>query len=486
MLGARGDTVRIGVLDIGSTTIKAAVMDAEGRVLAFASEPITTSCPAPMQVEQAPEQWMDGVRTVAKIFGTDGEITALTITGQMQTIVPVGANGPLGPALLYSDQRGGREFQRLAGQVGPAWGQAIGSAPDATMIPPKWAWLRTHRPELTRDTRHLLLGAHSFLVWWLTGRAACDPTTAATTGLADLRSAHWWSPILEAAQLPVELMPELIEPTEVTGHLLPGPARELQLPPGLPVLHAPGDALATTLGVIGDESDRVYSYLGTSGWVARTSAEPVEADGVIVLPALNRQWLAIGPLLSCGSALEWAARELLGGIDFAAAEVLAAHGFDADQQVIFLPHLDGSRVPFADATAGGALLGLRRDTTRAHLAAAVFEGVAQALRAIDEHIGLHSVPMTICGGGARSVVFSQVLADVLGREICVADEESATARGATGCALTMLGLRAPPPPPALSRSFPDAARHAVHRRRAAVFDQIGPVAAALLAEPRRD
>jgi xylulokinase len=318
----------------------------------------------------------------------------------------------------------------------------------------------------------VLLGAHSFLVRRFTGVAACDPTTAATTGLFDLAAGDWWQPVLDAAGLPRALLPAVVDPAAVTGTLLPAAAAALGLPAGLPVVHGPGDALATTLGVLGSARDRAYAYLGTSGWVARTGAERPRSAGTIALPALDGDWLAIGPLLSCGAAVDWARAALLAGASPEQSDELARGTCAAAEGLLFLPHLDGSRVPRPDPLARGVLVGLRRSTTPAHVAAAVYEGVAQALRAIADEVALGVGELTACGGGTRSPVLAQTLADVTGASVHVVPDEYAPARGAAGCALVALGLPAPDAPAPTVSYRPDPLRHAHHHRVAPAFDEL--------------
>ncbi len=464
--------VRVAVLDVGTTAVKAAVVDDGGTVLRGASAPVATSTPAPGHVEQDPQAWYGAAVRAAAVFAGE-RVDALAVTGQMQTTVLVDAAGaPAGPALLYSDQRATDEHERLAATLGAAWAGAVGAAPDATNVAAKWAWLRAHDPARADAAATVLVGAHSWLVHELTGVAACDPTTAATTGLFDLAAGGWWAPVLDAAGLPPGLLPAVVDPTAVTGPLQGAPAAALGLPGGLPVVHAAGDALATTLGVLGAERDRAYAYLGTSGWVARTGTARPRSAGTIALPSLAGDWLAIGPLLACGAAVDWARASLLGGASPAEADALAAGVCAAADGVLFLPHLDGSRVPRPDPLARGVLAGLRRSTTPAVVAAAVYEGVAQALRAIADEVALGVAELTACGGGTRSPVLSQVLADVTGATVHVVSDEYAPARGAAGCALAALGRPAPAAPAPAVSYRPDPLRHAHHRRVAPAFDEL--------------
>src|SRR4051812_5384345 len=185
----------VAVLDVGTTAVKAALVDAGGTVLRGASARVATSTPAPGHVEQDPQAWHAAAVRASAVFAGE-TVAVLAVTGQMQTTVLVDAAGaPAGPAMLYSDQRAPEQHERLTAALGSAWAGAVGAAPDATNVAAKWAWLRRHEPARADAAGTVLLGAHSWLVQQLTGVAGCDPTTAATTGLFDLSAGTWWQPV---------------------------------------------------------------------------------------------------------------------------------------------------------------------------------------------------------------------------------------------------------------------------------------------------
>jgi xylulokinase len=199
---------RIAVLDVGTTAVKAAVVDADGRVLAGAEAPLATSTPGPGRVEQRPGDWQAAALDVAAVW-RDTEVDALAVTGQMQTLVLAGDDS----ALLYSDQRAAAEHAALTAELGPAWAHAVGAVPDATNLAAKWAWLLAHEPARADRAEAVLLGAPGELVRRFTGEVVVDPTTAATTGLLDVGTGRWWAPVLVAARLPEHLLPRVVAPT---------------------------------------------------------------------------------------------------------------------------------------------------------------------------------------------------------------------------------------------------------------------------------
>ena len=465
-----GGAPPVVALDVGTSAVKAALVAGDGSVAQVAEVPLATSHPRPGWVEQDPSAWWEAAVASVRALGAEATTAAaLAVTGQMQDLVPVHADGTaVRPAVLYADQRAADEHRALLDELGAAWGEAVGAPPDTTTVPAKWRWLQAHEPAAAAATAVLLLGAASSVVQRATGRAACDPTTAATTGFADVHGGRWWPPVVQATGAP---LPPLHPATHVVGPLRTDAAAAFGLPAHLPVVLASGDAVATTVGVVGDEVGVPYAYLGTSGWVGVLTEEATPRAGVIVLPgARPGRWLAVAPVLTAGSAVDWAREELLGGLGTDDFERLAGHTCAAAEGVVFVPHLDGARVPVASVHGTGVLLGVRRGTARSVLAAAVVEGVAHAIRGVAAAVAPHAERLLLCGGLARSPLVAQVLADVLGVPVVTVVDDHAAVLGAASCARVALGG---PPLPAASprRTFtPRPDRQQAHARTAPVHD----------------
>jgi xylulokinase len=469
--------MRVLALDVGSTSVKAAVV-ADGSVTVSGAAEHPTHRSRPGWVEQDPVDWWSGTaRAIASCRAEARSVDAIAVTGQMQDLILVDAEGrSIGPALLYSDARAVAEHAELLAALGDAWAATIGSRPDATNVAAKWRWLTRHEPARTGDARRVLFGSHSVVVANMTGRMACDPTTAATTGLLDLAVGSWAAPVLEACGLPGGLMPEVVAATHLVGNLGAPAAAQLGLTAGIPVVHAAGDAVATTLGIVGAEQRAPYAYLGTTGWVAVVTDELPRTDGVIALPAIDGAWLAVAPILSAGATIDWARTTLLGGVSYDELDRLASSACGAAVGLVLLPHLAGSRGPFADPHAAGALVGLRASTTAAEIAASVHEGVAHALRQIADVLGVRGRTMAVCGGAVASDSLCATLADVLDTEVRRADDANATLLGAAACARIALGEAVGAARgSAAERGFvPATGRVELHRRLAPTIDALAP------------
>ena len=475
-------------IDVGTTSAKASVV-VDGHVGVVCESPIAMSHPQPGWVEQDAEAWWLAAADAAvraldaaddAVPGTRSAVAAIAVTGQMQDLLCIGNDGPLRPVILYADGRAAVQHEELLGHLGPAWSVAVGAEPDATNVGAKWAWLQANEPEIVQRTTAVLLGAAGYVVWRLGG--------AATTGLYDLQRGAWWAPVVEHLSIPV---PTLCSPTGAATTL---GASVWGLRPGLPVIHGCGDAVSTTIGIVGDAPDRPYAYIGTSGWVATVVGACEPREGVILLPALGPEsFVAIAPILTAGGAVDWMRAVLFDvawtgrssavnadpALDagdafdaFDAFDVLAAGVCAAAEQVLFLPHLDGSRAPHPNPNASGVLIGVRRSTSRSVLAAAAYEGVAHALRAIAVSVAPDATELLLCGGASRSAVLAQVVADVFDRLVVVADDAHASLRGVASMACVALGEAAFVPTAAGRRYVPRPSFSAAHRQIAPIVDSL--------------
>jgi xylulokinase len=470
---------RVLAVDVGTSAVKVALVN-DGDVEAAAAADHPLDAPRPGWAEQHPDDWWTATARAATALrgqASFDDIDAVAVTGQMQDLVCLDDGGaPVRPAILYSDVRAAAEHERLVAALGPEWAAAIGATPDPSHVAAKWHWLVDHEPEHVARTQTVVFGAAGAVVHRLTGVACCDPSTAATTGLYELDRRRWWPPAVDALGIPV---PAITDVAAIAGVLTAAAGDAIGVAAGTPVVHANGDAVATTVGVCGMVLDRPYAYLGTSGWVAVSTAEPRRIPAVIVLPGLGPgHWVAAAQLSVVGAAPDWARDHLLGGVTHPDLEALAAEGgCAAADGVLFVPTLDGTR---AVPSATGVLLGVRRATTAATIAAAVVEGVAHVVRQLLNVVAPGAVDLAVCGGASRSPALVQAVADVTGCHVGRVSAEHAAVLGAATAAHLALGAPALAPPLAGDPVRPDEARAAVHRRVASTFDAVVPTMTPLL------
>ena len=483
-------------LDLGTTSAKAALLDLSGRTLAAASAEYPTRHTADGGAEQDPADWVRAARTaIARSLPPAAGVAALCLTGQMQDLVlegeldadsapsvptPAAGSDPtpavdsagspaagsaadpardpaVHPAVLYTDLRAGAETAQLRTALardGVDWDALAGNLQDASSCAAMFHRLARHRPEVVARTRGLTFGPAGHLAHVLGAGLHCDPTTAAATGLLDARTRDWAPAVARAAGIDPALLPRLTRAAgEVVGRTGPSAAALLGLPAGVPIVLAPGDAGAATLGITGFRPGQDHASLGTSGWIASVRSAPAEAevDGASHRLALGGgATLHICAILAAGAAAAWAREAYLGGADGAEADRLLAareaeHG-RGPTGLLVLPSLGGERFPVRDGALRGAVLGIDAATSPVDLYAATLEGVALALsHALDPADASRGLPdadrvLPVVGGGAASAPWRRILADVTGRPVLQADGSDATLLGAGIAGAEALGL----------------------------------------------
>jgi xylulokinase len=455
-------------LDFGTSAVKAAAFTARGEVGARGSAAYPLLLPEPGWAEQRPEDWWSALQTVmANLLAagvTPSRVAAVGVTAQMCGLVPVDIAGvALHPALLWLDTRSEalarRTFGSRIGIDGYAplallrWLRLTCGAPNLSGRDPttKMLWLRAERPELWHRTAKLL-DVKDYLVHRLTGRFVTSPDCAHLTWLLDARPGRSsWSPeLLRKLGIDRALLPDVDRATARAGALTEDAASALGLVPGTPVAVGLGDVSAAALAAGTLEPGATHLCIGTSAWfgahLPRARVDPFTKVGSISA-AGGSGYLLIAAQETAGASMAWAARTLGFDGDLAAMERVAAAAKPSADAPYFLPWLYGERVPVDDAALRGGFLNLSIGHDRAVLARALYEGVSLNLRwamqATDRLTGRAGTPLRLVGGGANSVLWCQMLADVLQRPIERMDApELGSARGAAMTAAVAAGWHA--------------------------------------------
>lgn len=447
----------IASFDIGTTNVKGVLVNEEASIQFVKNTPIDVNH-ANGFVEQDPEVWYKAVAGIAQDWFRSGispsQVQLISFSGQMQDCIPVSADGtPVRPAILYSDGRGVEQSDRLLEQLGERTiTRETANHMDGTLTLPKIMWLREQEEASYHEAATFLISSKDYVIARLTGAFVTDPTSAATTGCMNLRTLTWIAEWLEQAGVDPAKLPLILASDEEAGRVHGLGSSETGFIEGTPVLCGIGDAGAATLGAGVYREGEAYAYIGTTGWVAAASEGFMDVQsGAFNLAYVEpgRQ-ISIAPLTNAGSAHKWAA-QLFGTVavekpdddshlfaEFEAALEKAERG----SGVLFLPYLNGERCPVQDVNASGCFIGLRTTTTKGQMGAAVLEGVALAIRQV---MGLVVKPeaelrMTLIGGGAKSKIWCQILADVLQCELVVpADSHYLPSIGAAMLGFPKLG-----------------------------------------------
>ncbi len=435
-------TMFLGV-DISTTGAKALLIDTEGEVVGSASTPQTLSTPQPLWAEQDPRDWWAGIvasiRTVLDAADVEGEaVRAVGLTGQMHGLVLLDEAGAvLRPAILWNDQRTGAQCDEIRARLGKAHlVQLTGNDALTGFTAPKLLWVREQEPDVFARTAHVLL-PKDYVRYRLTGDYATDKAGAAGTLLFDLAARDWSTEVLDALEIPQAWLPTTHEGPEVTGKVSAAAAEATGLAAGTPVVGGGGDQAAGAVGVGAVEPGIVSVVLGTSGVVfAATPAPFVEPEGRLhaFCHAAPETWHLMGVMLSAAGSLQWYRDALASDLDFDALLAPAAAIAPGAEGLLFLPYLTGERTPYPDPMARGAFVGLTVRHRRPHVTRAVLEGVAFGLRdsfALLRSAGLGEIrEVRVSGGGAKSALWRQILADVLDTPLLTVNTTEGAAYGA--------------------------------------------------------
>ena len=433
-------------LDVGTSGVKAVLLDPEGAVKAAAAVPLVLDTPRPGWAEQDPDAWWAAsVAAVEAVLARrpGARVASVGISGQMHSSVFLDRDGAvIRPALLWCDSRTTAECREITARAGGEerlrdW---VSNAAFEGFTLPKVLWLRNHEPAAFARLSTVLL-AKDYIRYRLTGVLATEPSDASGTLMYDVARLAWSREMVDAVALPYTLLPEVGGSSEVLGAVTADAAARTGLAGGTPVVGGGADNACGAAGVGAMAPGGAVASWGTSGTVLAPMAEPRVDPGLrahTFCHVASGVWYLMGVVLSAGGAFAWYrdqfARELAGagGADARLNDEAATAAAGAGG-VMFLPYLQGERTPHRDALARGAFVGLSLAHTRAHLTRAVLEGICFALRdslTILQTIGLTPDHLLLTGGGARSPFVRQLLAEVFGLPVTTVNREEGPAYGA--------------------------------------------------------
>jgi xylulokinase len=424
------DSVALGI-DLGTSELKAILLDAKGQVLAHAGALLHVSRRQAGWSEQNPQDWWQAcLSALAKLRAEQplawSRVACIGLSGQMHGAVLVDAdNQLLYPAILWDDSRAIAQAEQLNRDY-PAYAEVTGSLAMAGLTAPKLLWLQEHEPELFARI-DCVLSPKDYLRLLLTGERVSDMSDAAGTLWLDVARREWYEPMLHATGLSLTQMPPLLEADQLSAGVSAEVAAQLAVAVNLPVAAGGGDNPVSAVGIGAIHAGDAFVTLGTSAAiVAITDQAAGNAASAVhsFCHALPQRWYTMGALLAGASCLRWVTR-LLGQPDEQTLLDLVASGWPVSTPVpltapLFLPYLAGERTPHNDPLLRGGFMSLGHDSTPAMLGYAVLEGVGFAL--LDAMNAVLSAGATVnacalVGGGARSEYWAQLLANILDRPV---------------------------------------------------------------------
>ena len=422
---AKGRIVYLGI-DLGTSAVKTLLVDGGERVIGEASEALTVQRPQPLWSEQDPDAWWAALDRAMRRLRQDhpqefAAVKALGLSGQMHGAVLLdGQDRVLRPAILWNDGRSGAECALLEERV-PTSRQITGNLAMPGFTAPKLLWVQRHEPEIFAQVAKVLL-PKDYLRLRLSGAYLSDMSDSAGTLWLDVAARAWSAEMVAATGLPLLAMPGLVEGSAPAGVLRTELAQDWGLPPGVVIAGGAGDNAAGAVGIGCIEPGSGFISLGTSGvlFVATPDFAPNPAQAVhSFCHAVPGRWHQMAVMLSAASCLTWVSR-----VTGAASEAALLAEIEAETQgpgsVLFLPYLSGERTPHNDPHATGLFSGLTHATRRSDLGRAVLEGVgfsfADGLAALAA-AGTEVNSLSVIGGGARSPLWGEILASILGKPL---------------------------------------------------------------------
>jgi xylulokinase len=442
-------------IDIGTGSSRALLVDQQGRVKASFTAPHKHMLMLrPMWAEQEPQNWWDAaqsaVKGVLKEAGASGkDVKGIGLSGQMHGLVLLDKNNDvIRPALIWCDQRSQAQVDYINSTMTRETVLAYTANPVVTGFTlPKLLWVRDNEPELFARVRKMLL-PKDYIRFQLTGEFASEVSDASGTSLFDVVNRRWSFAMCDALGLDRSILPGVYESTEISGKLTAGVAATLGLQAGTPVVGGGGDQAASAVGNGIVETGILSCTLGTSGVVFGHMDQPhYDPQGRVhtFCHAVPGKWHVMGVTQGAGLSLQWLRNQLAPGQEYSQLTREAENSPAGSQGLFWLPYLMGERTPHLDASARAAWIGLTASHTRADLIRSVLEGVSYSQRDgldIIEEMGVPVNSVRISGGGARSLFWRQILADVLSKRVVTLETQEGSAYGVALLAMVGTGAYA--------------------------------------------
>lgn len=457
----RSGRVTLLGIDVGTSGLKAILIDAAGATVDEATSGYEVRAPRPGWAEQDPDTWWEALQLALAALWDRGHdpaaVAAIGLTGQMHSLVLLDERGEvLAPSILWCDQRTADECGEITERIGAQGLLDLVANPALPgFTAPKVLWVRKHWPDALDRAAHILL-PKDFIRQRLTGEIATDVSDASGTLLFDVRNRRWSTDVVRALGIDAALLPPAFEGSAITGSVLPGAAEQLGLVAGTPVVAGGSDNAAAAVGLAAVDPGVLTLSIGTSGVIfAPLDRFPDAIDGRlhVFCHALPDRWHLMSVTLAAGGSLHWL-REVLAPVLPAAGDAAydwlmerAAAAPAGSGDLVFLPYLTGERTPIVDPAARGVFFGLNAGHRLEHVVRSVLEGVAFSQRQgldLMRRAGAATAVARGAGGGLTSPVWRQVLADALGVGIQLAGPGTGAARGAAVLAGLGISMYATP------------------------------------------
>lgn len=430
-------------IDLGTSSVKVLVINQDNKIIGDASREYPVSYPKEKWAEQDPTDWWTETKNAIKDVVTkydipkDG-IKSMSFSGQMHGLVALDENNDvLTPAILWCDNRTEEECEDITNHFGQdKLSEYTGNKALTGFTAPKILWVKKNLPEVFQQIRHIML-PKDYVSFKLTGNYSTDVSDASGMLLLDVKNRTWSKEMLDYLEIEESMLPKLYESYQVCGNVTPSVLEELGLEGEIVVAAGAGDQAAGAVGTGTVVEGIVSVTLGTSGVVFAAHEEYAhdQENRLHAFCHANGKYHSMGVMLSAASCLKWWVDTVQKGMNFEDLLEEATTIESEDKNLVFLPYLMGERTPYADPDAKGAFVGMTMLTNRGHMTKAVLEGVSYGLKDSMEILKDIDVPIKevrVIGGGAKSPLWKQILADMFAVEI---QEINTNQGGALGAAI---------------------------------------------------
>ena len=439
-------------IDLGTTNVKALIIDEEGKLISEANKEYTISTPLPGYAEQDPDMWYKSLKECLRQVITDSraeteEILSIGISGQMHGTVILGKDlTPLRPAIIWADKRSSSQCNKLREMLGrDKVINILGNPIMPGFMGPTLLWLKENEPSNFNAINKIML-PKDYVRFRLTGEIVTDFSDASATALFDIKKRKWSNEVVSILGISEDMLPRILESTSVGGFISREVAVETGLPEDIPVVVGGGDSQVGAIGAGVIKEGTVSSNIGTGGQIFTT------IDRCVIDPKLRihtfchvipGKWCLQGAILSAGLSLRWF-RDNFAFLENIVSELCNINTYDLLSKeaekaepgcngLVFLPYLLGERSPYMDPKARGAFVGITYDHKRCHFIRAIMEGVAFALKdclMIFKELGIAPKEVIARGGGAKSFLWKKIQSNVFGLPVSSTNIQQDVAFGA--------------------------------------------------------
>ena len=478
-------------VDLGTSSTKTVLFESNGRQVCEATREYPLYQPQNGWSEQEPEDWYRaGVETIHEVMEKSGvaadDVVGLGISGQMHGLVMLDENGEvLRRSIIWCDQRTARECEEMTEKIGAKRLIDITCNPALTGFTAcKILWVRKHEPEIYARCRHILL-PKDYLRYKLTGVFATEVSDASGMQLLDVPNRCWSKEVLEKLDIDEALLAKVYESPEITGYITEEAAKLTGLSTKTAVVGGAGDNAAAAVGTGVVRDGRAFTTIGTSGVVfAHTDKLSIDPKGRVhtFCCAVPGAWHVMGVTQAAGLSLQWFRNNFYpDDRNYAQINADVAETPIGADRLLYMPYLMGERTPHLNPNCRGVFFGLSAIHTKADMLRAVMEGVSYSLLDcfdILREMKVNVKEMMACGGGGKSRVWRQMLADMYGCEVKTIKAQEGPALGVA--ILAGVGAGIFPDVQTACKEFieqdtwcqPDAAAHAYYEKGHALYQKL--------------